>query len=112
MSQDTDRSFEIQKITGLRPKHFADLVRIAQLVDDPAGGLTGRAIQVNWDVFGISPGVVENLKALGEKYRYSSPYVAIAEIWEQLTPETRSWFIAHKNLLWHIEEILPALDED
>ncbi|NJK49528.1 hypothetical protein HC931_16465 [Candidatus Gracilibacteria bacterium] len=112
MSKDTDRSIEIQKITGLQPKHFADLVRVAQLVDDPAGGLTGRLIQVNWDAFGISPSVVENLKALGEKYRYSSPYVAIAQIWEQLTPETRSWFIAHKNLLWHIEEILPALDED
>jgi hypothetical protein len=80
MSQDTDRSFEIQKITGLQPKHFADLVRVAQLVDDPAGGLTGRLIQVNWDAFGISPGVVENLKVLGAKYRYSSPYVAIAAI--------------------------------
>lgn len=112
MSQENNKSFQIQKITGLQPKHFADLVRVAQLVYDPAGGLTGRSIQVNWDVFGISLRVVENLKALGEKYCYSSPYVAIDEIWEQLTPETRSWFIAEKNLLWRIEEILPALDED
>jgi hypothetical protein len=112
ISQETDKSLQIQNITGLKPKHFADLIRIAQLVCDPAGGLTGRVIEVNWEMFGISPGVLENLKALGEKYRYSSPYVAIEKVWEQLTPETRSWFIAHKNLLWRIEEMLPALDED
>lgn len=112
MSQNTDRSSEIQKITGLQPKHFADLMRVAQLIHDPAGGLTGRLIEVNWDAFGISPSVVDNLKVVGKKYCYSSPYVAIAEIWEQLTPETRSWFIAHKNLLWRIEKDFPALDED
>jgi hypothetical protein len=112
MSQETDKSLQIQNITGLQPKHFADLIRVAQLVFDPAGGLTGKVIRVNWEIFGISPGAEENLKTLGEKYRYSSPYVTIDEIWEQLTPETRSWFIAHKKLLWRIEEDFPALDED
>ena len=33
-------------------------------------------------------------------------------IWVQLTPETRSWFIDHKDRLWEIEEAYPPMDED
>jgi hypothetical protein len=112
MKRNTEKSRQIQQITGLKPQHFADLIRTAQLVYDPAGGLTGRVVNVDWDFFEMPPGVVENLRMLGQKYRYASPHISIEEIWEQLTPETRSWSIENKNNLWRIEESFPALDED
>lgn len=112
MPQDNHAALEIQRLTGLQPKHFADLIRTAQLVYDPTSGLSGRLIQVNWNSFGISQTVVEDLRKLGERYRYSSPYVAIEAVWRQISPETRSWFIENRNHLWRLEETFPALDED
>ncbi|MEO0985304.1 MAG: hypothetical protein AAFY20_07115 [Cyanobacteria bacterium J06639_14] len=103
---------EIQQITGLRPTHFADLVRVAQLIHDPSGGVASRFVHVNWLDFGIPSPVVANLYAVGQKYQYESPHVDIDLIWHELTPETRSWFMAHKSILWEIEESFPALDED
>ena len=110
--QNKERIQEIQQITGLRPTHFADLIRAAQLIYDPSGGSFGRHVEVDWRNFGIPQDVVENLRALGKKYQYESPHVDLDIVWEQLRPETRSWFIAHKSILWMIEEAFPALDED
>lgn len=103
---------EIQQITGLRPTHFADLVRVAQLVYDPRGGVASRTVKVNWLEFGISESVATNLRSLGKKYQYESPHVDLDLVWNDLTPETRSWFMAHRSSLWEIEESFPALDED
>ncbi|MGF1521735.1 MAG: hypothetical protein ACFBSF_05375 [Leptolyngbyaceae cyanobacterium] len=110
--QNKDPVREIQQITGLRPTHFADLVRVAQLIYDPSGGIANRIVQVNWLDFGVPSTVAENLSAIGQKYQYESPHVRIDLVWNQLTPETRSWFIASKSELWQIEEAFPALDED
>ncbi|MEB3178183.1 MAG: hypothetical protein VKL59_03960 [Nostocaceae cyanobacterium] len=112
MKQYTDKSLQILAITGLKPQNFADLIRTAQIIFDPAVGLSGRDIKVNWQDFDVPAAVVENLKLLGQRYRYASPYLPIDIIWEQLIPETRSWFIDHQNLLWRFEESFPALDED
>ncbi len=112
MSPNQQRIQEIQHITGLRPTHFADLIRVAQLIDDPGGGVSGRTITVHWIDFGIPALVAANLRALGHKYRYESPHVDIDIVWQDLTPETRSWFMAHRSTLWQIEELFPALDED
>ncbi len=112
MINNKDRIREIQQITGLRPTHFADLVRVAQLIYDPSGGVSSRVVKVNWLDFGIPNMVAENLRSLGQKYQYESPHVSIDLVWEQLTPETRSWFIANRSILWEIEESFPALDED
>ncbi|WP_413165212.1 hypothetical protein ACL6C3_03000 [Capilliphycus salinus ALCB114379] len=98
--------------TGLRQRHFADLIRAAQIIFDPSGGITGRVVNADWREFGIPVEVEENLKILGEKYRYASPHLPMDEVWEQLLPETRSWFIENKNELWMLEEAFPALDED
>ena len=98
---------DILKITGLKPTHFADLIRVAQVIDHPAGCVFGQKVEVNWLDFGIPQAVAENLRSLGQ-----SPHVSIDEVWQQLTPATRSWFIANKNILWEIEEAFPALDED
>ena len=103
---------EIQQITGLRPTHFADLVRVAQLVYDPRGGVASRTVKVNWLEFGISESVAANLRSLGKKYQYESPHVDLDLVWNDLTPETRSWFMASRSSLWEIEESFPALDED
>lgn len=103
---------EIQRITGLKPTHFADLVRVAQLIYDPSGGVSGKVVPVDWLDFGLSETVAENLRSLGKTYQYESPHVALDKVWDQLTPETRSWFIAHKRILWQIEASFPALDED
>jgi len=103
---------DIQAITGLRPTHFADLVRVAQLIDNPGGSVSGQIIHVDWRTFGLSPGITENLRALGHQYRHDSPHGDLDLVWDQLTPETRSWFMAHRSTLWHIEEAFPALDED
>jgi hypothetical protein len=112
MDHKTERSRQILQITGLRSQHFSDLIRAAQLIFDPSGGLSGRLVKVDWESLEIPLSVLQNLRLLGEKYRYASPSAPIAEIWERLTPETRSWFIENRNRLWQMEEIFPALDED
>ncbi|MEO1350863.1 MAG: hypothetical protein AAFW84_18975 [Cyanobacteria bacterium J06635_15] len=112
INQKQERVREIQQITGLRPTHFADLIRVAQLIYDPRGGVLSRVVRVNWLDFDIPRGVAENLRSLGQKYQYESPHVDLDLVWDELTPETRSWFIANKSLLWEIEESFPALDED
>ncbi len=112
MQPSRSQGMEIQKLTGLKPRHFADLVRASQLVFDPTGGVFGRRLHVDWSVFGLSAHVIDNLRQLGEKYQYSSPYVPMEIIWVQLTPETRSWFMDHKDILWEIEEAYPPIDED
>ncbi|WP_041933507.1 hypothetical protein [Gloeothece verrucosa] len=103
---------KIQQETGLKPRHFADLIRTAQIVCDPGGGVSGRILQVDWSSFGIPDPVAENLKILGQQYQYASPHVPIDTVWQQLTPDTRNWFMEHKEELWQIEEAFPALDED
>ena len=112
IKQNKERVREIQQITGLRPTHFADLIRVAQLIYDPSGGVSAKVVEVDWLDFGIPRGVAENLRSLGKKYQYESPHVAIDLVWDELTPETRSWFIANRSVLWEIEESFPALDED
>ncbi|MCM0592821.1 MAG: hypothetical protein ACSI46_12105 [Gloeotrichia echinulata DVL01] len=112
MSQEHNDSLQIQQITGLKPNHFADLIRAAQLIFDPAAGLSGRNLKVDWREFGIPLDVADNLRSLGEQYRYASPHVPIDMVWSQLTPETRIWFVENKNQLWKLEEAFPALDED
>ncbi|BAY07187.1 hypothetical protein [Calothrix sp. NIES-2098] len=112
MSQQHNESPQIQQITGLKANHFADLIRAAQIIFDPAAGLSGRHIKVDWREFGVPLDVAENLKALGEQYRYASPHISVEIIWSQLTPETRIWFMKHKDELWQFEEAFPALDED
>jgi cell division ATPase FtsA len=112
MKQTNSQAKKIQEITGLEPRHFADLVRTAQLIFDPTGGVSGMRLEVDWSYFGISENVVENLKEFGQKYQYASPHIAVDVIWEQLIPETRSWVIENKDNLWKIEEAFPALDED
>lgn len=112
MTQENDESLQLQEISGLKSTHFADLIRAAQLIFDPGGGVSGRNVEVDWQELGIPVGVEENLKSLGKQYQDSSPHVPIETIWEQLTSETRSWFLENKNELWQIEEAFPALDED
>jgi hypothetical protein len=112
IQQNKQRIQEIQTITGLKATHFADLIRVAQLIYDPSGGIASRVVKVNWLDFGIPTAVVGNLRSLGKKYQYESPHVSLDLIWNELTPETRSWFIANKRVLWEIEESFPALDED
>ncbi|MBH8573079.1 hypothetical protein I8752_08635 [Nostocaceae cyanobacterium CENA369] len=112
MSQEHNESLQIQQLASLKPKHFADLVRAAQIIFDPAAGLSGRHIDVDWQDFGVPREVAENLKSLGEQYQYASPHVPGDVIWSQLTPETRIWFLNHKDELWQFEEAFPALDED
>jgi len=106
------RAGEIQEVTGLKPTHFADLIRVAQLIYDPTGGVFGRVVQVDWIDFEIPEAVVDNLRSLGQKYQYDLPHAEIDVIWDDLAPETRSWFIANRSNLWKIEESFPALDED
>ena len=112
MTQTNEQALAIQQITGLKPVHFADLIRTSQLIFDPSGGVSGKYMKVNWQSFGIPPNVEQNLRSLGDKYRYASPHIPSEIIWQQLTGETRSWFITHKETLWQFEEFFPALDED
>ncbi len=77
IKKNQERVQEIQRITGLRPTHFADLIRVAQLIYDPSGGVFGKVVEVNWLDFGIPRSVAENLCSLGKKYRYESPHVDI-----------------------------------
>ena len=113
MPQEDNQSLPIHEINKLKPIHFADLVRSAQLIFDPAAGVPGSSKQVDWlEEFGIPAHVEQNLKALGEEYRYASPHIPVEVVWSKLTPETRIWFIDNKEKLWRIEEAFPALDED
>lgn len=112
IQQNKHRIQEIQSITGLKTTHFADLIRVAQLIYAPGGTVSGRNINVDWMDFDIPEPVAENLRSLGKKYQYESPHVDIDLVWDDLTPETRSWFIANRSILWSIEEAFPALDED
>ncbi len=112
MTRTNEQALAILELTGLKAVHFADLIRTAQLVFDPTGGVSGKQMNVNWESFGISANVEKNLKLLGDKYRYASPHIPIEIIWEQLNGETRGWLIANKDSLWEFEEFFPALDED
>jgi hypothetical protein len=112
MSQENSEILQIQELYKLKPVHFADLIRAVQLIFDPARGVSGIYREVDWSEFGIPDHVLENLKALGQEYQYASPHVPIEEVWSQLTPETRLWFIENKDELWQFEEAFPALDED
>lgn len=96
----------------LKPVHFADLIRAAQLIFLPSKGISGVYTGIDWEEIGIPDDVLENLKALGEEYQYSSPHVPAEVIWSKLTPETRIWFIDNKDDLWALEEMFPMLDED
>lgn len=110
--QNKQKAQQIQVVTGLTSTHFADLVRVAQQIYAPGGIVSGRAFRVDWMEFEISETVARNLRALGQKYQYESPHVDLDLVWEDLTPETRSWFMANRSELWRIEEAFPALDED
>ncbi|MBD2628712.1 hypothetical protein [Trichormus variabilis] len=112
MPPEPKKSLEIQDIIGLKPQHFADLIRTAQLVFDPTAGVTGRNFTVNWQELGIPGNVLDNLRILGQEYQYDSPHLPPEVVWSQLTPETRIWFIENKDTLWRFEEFFPALDED
>jgi hypothetical protein len=112
MSQESDRPPEIHDIIGIQSKHFADLVRAAQLIYDPSAGVSIRNLSIDWEDFGVPRDVAENLKALGMEYQYASPHIPIEVVWSKLTPETRIWFIENKDNLWRFEEAFPALDED
>lgn len=112
MTQEYDESSKIQQINELTATHYADLIRAAQLIFDPAGGVSGRYLKVDWQDYGIPDDVAANLKALGEKYRYALPNIPGDIIWSQLTPQTRLWFLNNKDELWKFEEMFPPLDED
>ena len=109
---DHNKAIEIQSLTGLNSGHFADLIRLAQLIFDPTGGLPHKTLNVDWKTIGIPIGVVNNLRAIGKKYQYASPYIPIDIIWEQLNPESRNWMIENKRSFWKLEEYFLARDED
>ncbi len=112
MSQNNDEALRIEELYQLKPVHFADLIRAAQLVFDPGKGVTGVEPEIDWKDFGIPDNIAENLQLLGKEFQYASPHVPIEDIWKKLTSETRVWFIENKDRLWFIEEAFPALDED
>lgn len=97
---------------GLRASHFADLVRLAQLVYDPSGGLSGRSVAVDWQSFGLPDAVVIDLKILGQRYQFTSPHIPPDVIWEQLSPASRKWFIDNRRVIAELEEAFPCRDED
>ena len=111
MSQ-KDESLQLLEISKLKPVHFADLIRAAQLIFDPTSCMSGIHLEVDWNEFGVPDDVAENLKTLGSEYRYALPQVAPDIVWSKLTPETRVWFVTNKDELWKFEEYFPALDED
>jgi len=111
MSQNNE-ALRIEELYRLKPVHFADLIRTAQLVFDPSKGISGIEREIDWNDFGIPDPIASNLRLLGEEFQYSSPHIPVEYIWEKLTPETRIWFVENKDRLWFIEEAFPALDED
>ncbi|MGB6300448.1 MAG: hypothetical protein WBF90_30330 [Rivularia sp. (in: cyanobacteria)] len=112
MFQNNSEASGIEELYKLKPVHFADLIRAAQLVYDPGKGVTGVEPKIDWNEFGIPDNVAENLELLGKEFQYSSPHAPVDQIWQKLTPETRVWFVENKERLWLIEESFPALDED
>lgn len=112
MSQENENLLPPSELSTLKLVHFADLIRAAQLIYDPGKGISGVFREVNWSEFGIPHEVAENLKCLGKEYQYASPHIPVEDIWKQLTPPTRVWFLENKDSLWEIEEFFPALDED
>jgi hypothetical protein len=112
MFQNNSEALRIEELYKLKPVHFADLIRAAQLVYDPGKGVTGVEPKIDWNEFGIPDNVAENLELLGKEFQYSSPHAPVDQIWQKLTPETRVWFVENKEKLWLIEESFPALDED
>lgn len=112
MSQEPEKSLPIQEIIGLKPQHFADLIRTAQLVFDPCSGVCGRSLKIDWKDLGVPAHVVDNLREIGQEYQYASPNIPPEEIWSKLTTESRIWFMENKDNLWKFEEVFPALDED
>ena len=56
-----NKAVQIQNLTGLSAGHFADLIRITQLIFDPTGGLPHKTVDVDWKMLGISKGVANNL---------------------------------------------------
>ncbi|BAZ15059.1 hypothetical protein NIES4071_69290 [Calothrix sp. NIES-4071] len=111
MSQMDNELLEFQ-LLGIKPVHFADLVRAAQLMYNPASCMSGIDIEVDWEELGVPNDVLDNLRVLGYEYRYALPDVPPSIIWSKLSPETRVWFVANKEELWKFEEYFPALDED
>ncbi len=111
MSQMDKELLEFQ-LLGIKPVHFADLIRAAQLMYNPASCMSGIDIEVDWEELGVPNDVLENLRVLGYEYRYALPHVAPEIIWSKLNPETRVWFVNNKDDLWKFEEYFPALDED
>lgn len=112
MSEPHHSSSHLIPEAGLRASHFADLVRLAQIVYDPSGGLSGRSLVVNWDAVGLPEAVVIDLKLLGQRYQFASPHVSPDVVWEQLAPASRKWFIEHRTFLAELEETFLARDED
>jgi hypothetical protein len=111
MSQKDNQLLELE-LLGIKSVHFADLIRAAQLMYNPASCMSGVDIEVDWEALGVPDNVLENLKALGHEYRYALPHVAPDIVWSKLTQETRLWFVNYKDDLWKFEEYFPALDED
>ncbi len=112
MSQQNHSSSQLIPEAGLRASHFADLVRLAQIVYDPSGGLSGRSIVVDWASIGLPEAIVIDLKILGQRYQFASPHISPDVIWEQLTPASRKWFVENRTLLAELEETFLARDED
>lgn len=112
MYHPSDFSTEAIPDTGLRASHFADLVRFAQMVYDPSGGLSGRSLLVNWTAFGIPEVVVIDLIMLGKQYQLRMPDIAPDVIWSKISQATREWFIENRTMLADLEEIFLARDED
>ncbi|MGD1871753.1 MAG: hypothetical protein ACFB02_01750 [Mastigocoleus sp.] len=112
MFPEKDPTFSIAELSKLKAVHFADLIRAAQLIFDPGKGVSGATPEVDWKDFGVPDDIAENLRLLGEKYRYASPHTPVEKIWSELEPKTRIWFVENKDRLWVFEESFPALDED
>ncbi|WP_088893537.1 hypothetical protein [Leptolyngbya ohadii] len=109
---DYQSSSDLIPQAGLRASHFADLVRLAQIIYDPTGGLSGRSFTVDWQADGLSEAVAIDLRILGQRYQFSSPHISPDIIWKQLTPATRKWFIENRSELAALEETFLARDED
>lgn len=105
-------SSSLMQVTGLKPHHFADLIRIAQLVADPTCAQAGRSVRVDWEALGICAAVHADLRQLGDRFLYSTPNVSPVLIWEQLTPVSRAWLIENRHGLAAIEAHFPPRDED
>jgi len=88
MSQNNSEALRIEELYKLKPVHFADLIRAAQLIYDPGKGVTGIERDIDWNQFGIPDNVAENLQLLGEEFQYSSPHAPVAVSYTHLTLPT------------------------